>query len=201
MQILRFFRRRRICVQAQPDLQHLNLARPHGFQRGLVLLRGDACAERAVHGQIGFGQGGLDEQGVGNDADIRTHAAKLNVEAFSRNRALFGGQRADILAQRRRTRRSVFQRTSCRARTFERFPAQAPSRAYCGCSAARAESALAGIHVVFFMGIEGEDDLRIFRFGLLNACGDSGNDGAGLARCPRAGDEIALLTTTDKKID
>ena len=42
--ILRFFRRRRICVQAQPDLQHLNLARPHGFQRGLVLLRGDACA-------------------------------------------------------------------------------------------------------------------------------------------------------------
>lgn len=43
---------------------------------------------------------------------------------------------------------------------------------------------LAGIHVVFFMGIEGEDDLRIFRFGLLNACGDSGNDGAGLARCP-----------------
>lgn len=42
--ILRFFRRRRICVQAQPDLQNLNLARPHGFQRGLVLLRGDACA-------------------------------------------------------------------------------------------------------------------------------------------------------------
>ena len=59
---------------------------------------------------------------------------------------------------------------------------------------------LAGIHVVFFMGIEGEDDLRIFRFGLLNACGDSGNDGAGLLAAQRAGDEIALHIDDDKKI-
>ena len=49
------------------------------------------------------------------------------------------------------------------------------------------------------MGIEGEDDLRIFRFGLLNACGDSGNDGAGLLAAQRAGAKSRCISTTIRR--
>ena len=52
-----------------------------------MLLGRNARAERAVYDEIRLRQRGLEEQGVGDDADIRAHAAKLDAEALSVRRA------------------------------------------------------------------------------------------------------------------
>ena len=65
-------------VNADSARLYFNLARPQGFQRGFVLLRRDARAQGGVNDQIRFRKRGFDEQRVGNDANIRAYAAKLD---------------------------------------------------------------------------------------------------------------------------
>ena len=124
-----------------------------------MLLGRNARAERAVYDEIRLRQGGLEEQGVGDDADIRAHAAKLDAEALSVRRALFLGQRADVFAQRRRAE-GRFRKGDHALRTFFgdiRF--ERPAGRIADAVRHGQKAPLAGIHVVFFMGIEGEDDL------------------------------------------
>ena len=165
-----------------------------------MLLGRNARAERTVYDEIRLRQSGLEEQGVGDDTDIRAHAAKLDAEALSVRRALFLGQRADVFTQRRRAE-GRFRKGDHALRTFlGDIRLERPAGRIADAVRHGQKAPLAGIQIIRLMGIQREGDLRLFRFRLMDARGDGGDDGARLLAAQRAGNEIALHIDDDEKI-